>query len=270
MSLLDISGLSVDLPRARRAAGGAAAGVPGVVRVLDDVSLEVPAGSIVGIVGESGSGKTMVLRSLLGILPPGASRSWTRARFDGFDLAPDAARSQLPIAMVFQDPMTSFNPLMRIGAHLAEVARRRQRMSRRAARAAAIDALASVRIPDAERVSGRFPHELSGGLRQRALIAMSLLAEPRLLLADEPTTALDATVQAEILALLVQLRAERDLTIMIVTHDLGVVAAVCDTVAVMKDGSIVERGSVDEIFAAPRHPYTRSLLAALPGRSDRE
>ena len=252
MNLLRIEGLTVELPAA-----------DGTFRVLDDQSLEVPAGGILGIVGESGSGKTMLLRALKGILPDGATRSWRRAEFDGAAVD-DLGR--LPVSMVFQDPMTSFNPLVRIGAHLVEVVRRRERMPRRAARAEAVAALTAARVPDAERVFDRYPHELSGGLRQRAMIAMSLLARPRLLLADEPTTALDATVQAEILALLAQLRAERQLTVVIVTHDLGVVAALCDTVAVMKGGEIVERGTVDDVFADPRHPYTRSLLSAAPER----
>jgi ABC-type dipeptide/oligopeptide/nickel transport system ATPase component len=254
MSLLRLEGLTIDLP-ARE----------GTFRVIDGQSLEVPSGAIVGIVGESGSGKTMLLRAIKGILPEGATVSWERFDFDG---APVDDTTSLPTAMIFQDPMTSFDPLMRIGAHLVEVVRRRRRIGRGAAKAAAIAALSAVRIPDPERVFGRFPHELSGGLRQRAMIAMSLLADPELLLADEPTTALDATVQAEILALLAQLRQERGLTIVIVTHDLGVVAALCDTVAVMKDGAIVERGGVDEVFADPHDPYTRALLAAAPARGD--
>lgn len=253
MSLLRIEDLTVDLPTKS-----------GVFTAIDGQSFDVPEGSIVGIVGESGSGKTMLLRAIKGILPDGAVRSWSRAEFDG---AAVDDTSHLPIAMVFQDPMTSFDPLMRIGSHLVEVARRAAPLSRRGAKAKAIAALRSVRVPDPERVFGRYPHELSGGLRQRAMIAMSLLAEPRLLLADEPTTALDATVQAEILALLVQLRAERNLTIVIVTHDLGVVAAVCETMAVMKDGRIVERGGVVEVFADPQDAYTRALLAAAPAGS---
>lgn len=254
MSLLRIEDLTVEIPTNT-----------GVFTAIHGQSLDVPEGSIVGIVGESGSGKTMLLRAIKGILPDGAVRTWRRAEFDGTAIEGTA---RLPIAMVFQDPMTSFNPLMRIGAHLVEVARRAEPLTRRAAKAKAIAALADVRVPDPERVFGRFPHELSGGLRQRAMIAMSLLAEPRLLLADEPTTALDATVQAEILALLVQLRAERNLTIVIVTHDLGVVAAVCDTMAVMQDGRIVERGDVIDVFADPKDAYTRALLAAAPDRSE--
>lgn len=248
--LLTLEGLTVDLP----------ARTGGTVRVLDGISLAVPPGAALGIVGESGSGKTMLLRAIMDILPDGATRTVGEFLIDGVDAGDP--RSRPATSMVFQDPMTSFNPLMRIGAHLTEVARRYQRVTPRAARALARDALAAARVPDPERVLGRYPHELSGGLRQRAMIAMALLAEPRLLLADEPTTALDATVQAEILALLQRLREERALTLVVVTHDLGVVAALCDTVAVMKDGVIVERGGVDAVFADPQHPYTRSLLAA--------
>ena len=252
--LLSVEGLDVDL----------AGRTGGRVRVLDDVSFEVPRGRAVGIVGESGSGKTMLLRALMGILPDGATREWRRVVVDGRDITPAASQERLPAAMVFQDPMTSFNPLVRIGAHLTEVARRFQRVGRREATALAREALVAVRIPDPDRVLSRYPHELSGGMRQRAMIAMALLAQPELLLADEPTTALDATIQAQILALLRALQAERALTVLIVTHDLAVVAAVCDDVLVMKDGRIVESGDVDRVFREPRHPYTKELLDAAP------
>ena len=250
--LLSVDGLDVDLPGR---AGGR-------VTVLDDVSFEVPRGRVVGIVGESGSGKTMLLRALMGILPEGATREWRRVLLDGEDVT--SSRRRLPAAMVFQDPMTSFNPLVRIGGHLTEVAQRFQKVGRRQAAALARDALAAVRIPDPDRVLSRYPHELSGGMRQRAMIAMALLAQPELLLADEPTTALDATIQAQILALLRTLQTERSLTVLIVTHDLGVVAAVCDDVLVMKDGRIVESGEVDRVFNEPQHPYTKELLDAAP------
>ena len=253
--LLSVEGLDVDLPGR----------TGGRVRVLDDVSFEVPRGRVVGIVGESGSGKTMLLRALMGILPDGATREWRRVVLDGRDITGAASSERLPAAMVFQDPMTSFNPLVRIGAHLTDVARRFQRVGRREATALAREALVAVRIPDPDRVLSRYPHELSGGMRQRAMIAMALLAQPELLLADEPTTALDATIQAQILALLRALQAERALTVLIVTHDLAVVAAVCDDVLVMKDGRIVESGDVDRVFREPRHPYTRELLDAAPG-----
>ncbi|WP_298040069.1 ABC transporter ATP-binding protein [uncultured Microbacterium sp.] len=251
MSILSIDDLTIDLPT-----------TGGPFRVIDGQSLDVPAGGILGIVGESGSGKTMMLRAIMDILPEGADRRWSRIAFDGADVTGRYDHSRLPISMVFQDPLTSFNPLMRIGSHLVEVARRRG-VARSEAKRQAVDALAAARIPDPERVFARYPHELSGGLRQRAMIAMALLAEPRLLLLDEPTTALDATVQAEILSLIRQLQAERELTVVIVTHDLGVVAALCDTVAVMNDGRIVETAPVDRLFTAPEHPYTRQLLAAI-------
>lgn len=253
--LLRVDGLHVDLPGR----------TGGRVTVLDDVSFEVPRGRVVGIVGESGSGKTMLLRALMGILPDGAARRWDHVELDGRDVTETLPRHRLPAAMVFQDPMTSFNPLVRIGGHLTEVARRFQKAGRREATALAREALAAVRIPDPDRVLSRYPHELSGGMRQRAMIAMALLARPELLLADEPTTALDATIQAQILALLRTLQAERALTVLIVTHDLGVVAAVCDDVLVMKDGRIVEAGDVERVFRAPQHPYTRELLDAAPG-----
>jgi ABC-type dipeptide/oligopeptide/nickel transport system ATPase component len=254
--LLGMTGLAVDLPGR----------TGGRVRVLDHVSFEIPRGRIVGVVGESGSGKTMLLRSLLDILPDRAERSWRSVVLDGEDVTATFGSRRLPAAMIFQDPMTSFNPLVRIGGHLTEVARRFQGVGGREARTLAREALAAVRIPDPDRVLGRFPHELSGGLRQRAMIAMALLAQPELLLADEPTTALDATIQAQILALLRTLQRERALTVLIVTHDLGVVAAMCDEVLVMKDGRIVESGPVDRVFGEPRHPYTRSLLDAAPDR----
>ena len=253
--LLSVSGLDVDLPGR----------TGGRVRVLDDVSFEVPRGRVVGIVGESGSGKTMLLRALLDILPEKATRTWRRVDLDGQDVTASLPRRRLPAAMVFQDPMTSFDPLVRIGTHLTEVVQRFQRVGRRQAESLAREALVAVRIPDPDRVLSRYPHELSGGMRQRAMIAMALLAQPELLLADEPTTALDATIQAQILALLRTLQSERALTVLIVTHDLAVVAAVCDEVLVMKDGRIVESGAVDRVFAEPRHPYTRELLDAAPG-----
>jgi len=252
--LLRIDGLSVDLP--------ARAG--GTVRVLEDVSIQIPQGRIVGIVGESGSGKTMLLRAILDILPEGARRTWDAIRFDGADVTARFGHERLPVSMVFQDPMTSFNPLVRIGGHLSEVARRFHAVSRREARALAREALVSVRIPEPDRVMASYPHELSGGMRQRAMIAMALLVQPRLLVADEPTTALDATIQAQILALIRRLQEERDLTVILVTHDLGVVAALCDDVMVMRDGAIIERGQVDDVFRAPQHPYTKSLLDAAP------
>lgn len=232
--------------------------------ILKDVSFAVNRGETLGVVGESGSGKTMLLRSIMDILPLGAERSWERISFAGTDVTASFGSTRLPVSMVFQDPLTSFNPLRRIGHHLDEVVTRFQRVRGAEARRRTVDALAQVGVPDAERVATQYPHELSGGLRQRAMIAMALLSHPEVLVADEPTTALDATIQAQILALLSRLRAERGLTTVIVTHDLGVVAALCDRLLVMKDGRIVETGNVDRVFADPQHPYTQELLAALP------
>ncbi|MCD2498210.1 MULTISPECIES: ABC transporter ATP-binding protein [Microbacterium] len=257
--ILQIRGLNVDIvpPRAER------------IAILHDVDLTIERGTVMGVVGESGSGKTMLLRALMSILPQRAERRWDTCLVDGVDLtAPRPARPAM--AMVFQDPLTSFNPLRRIGGHLREVVRRFTALRGADAERACIAALTDVGIPDPARVMRSYPHELSGGMRQRAMIAMALLAEPELLVADEPTTALDATVQAQILALIHRLQAQRNLSVLIVTHDLGVVAALCDQVTVMKDGAVVETGAVDEVFAAPKHPYTRSLLAASPGAATRE
>ena len=237
------------------------------ISILRGVDLTVERGTVMGVVGESGSGKTMLLRALMSILPQRAERSWSRAVVGGYDLT-TASKERPRMAMVFQDPLTSFNPLRRIGGHLGEVVTRFQGLRGAAAQEASRDALQAVGIPNPERVLRQYPHQLSGGMRQRAMIAMALLAEPEVLVADEPTTALDATVQAQILALLHRLQQERSLTIVIVTHDLGVVAALCDRVTVMKDGKVVETGAVDDTFANPQHEYTRTLLAALPGRKD--
>ncbi|MDR6868376.1 ABC-type dipeptide/oligopeptide/nickel transport system ATPase component [Microbacterium resistens] len=253
--LLDVRGLSVDVVRPDGE----------TVRILHDVDLAVGRGTVMGVVGESGSGKTMLLRALMRILPDRATASFGRLAFDGAEVGASARAPRLPIAMVFQDPLTSFDPLRRIGGHLTEVVRRFQGVRGAEARRRASAALDDVGIPDPDRVLRQFPHELSGGMRQRALIAMALLARPEILVADEPTTALDATIQTQILALLARLQREQGLTIVIVTHDLGVVAALCDRVTVMKDGHVVETGATETVFADPQHPYTRELLAATPG-----
>lgn len=237
--------------------------------VLQDVSLSIARGTTLGIVGESGSGKTMLLRAIMDLLPPRATRTWSEIQFDGVDVTDAFGRERLPISMVFQDPLTSFDPLRRIGAHLTEVVTRFQGVWGREARARAAVALAQVGLPDPERVLRQYPHELSGGMRQRVMIAMTLLSEPELIVADEPTTALDATIQAQILALFAALQRERGLTIMVVTHDLGVVAALCDRVIVMQAGRVVESGTVARVFEDPQDPYTRELLAALPEWQER-
>jgi ABC-type dipeptide/oligopeptide/nickel transport system ATPase component len=239
--LFRVDHVTVDLPRADGR----------LARVLDDVSCHADRGEIVGVVGESGSGKTMLMRAILGLLPPGAQGT-------------TAPPPHPPAAMVFQDPMTSLDPVRRIGYHLVEVVRRHA-SAHGHARDQAIAALARVGIDDPVRRFRQYPHELSGGMRQRVMIAMALLAEPELLLADEPTTALDVTIQAQILDLIADLRATEGLTVVLVTHDLGVIAGLADRVMVMSAGRVVEEGPVDDIFYAPRHPYTRALLAARPG-----
>lgn len=269
-NILDIRGVDVSI--ARRHAEP--------VHILHDVDFHIPTGTIVGVVGESGSGKTMLMKAIMNLLPPGARFSAASLEFDGATLPTDAAgargwsrrrgggkaSARLPISMIFQDPMTALNPLRRIGFHLDEVARRFAHLSPSAARSLSIQQLDRVGIDQPERRYRQFPHELSGGMRQRVMIAMALLSAPRLLIADEPTTALDVTIQAQILNLLKDLQAETGLSVAFVTHDLGVVAGLCDEVVVMSEGRIVERGGVEQIFAAPAHPYTRRLLDAVPGR----
>ena len=253
--VLRVAGLTVDIPNR---AGE-------LVRVLHDVDFTVGRGEIVGVVGESGSGKTMLMRSVIDILPETAVRTWTACEVDGVDRATRSPGSRLPVSMIFQDPMTSLNPVRRIGYHLVEVIRRFQGAAGNRAKQLGIEALTLVGINDPARRFRQYPHELSGGMRQRVMIAMALLAKPALLIADEPTTALDVTVQAQILDLITELRREAGLAVALVTHDLGVVAGTCDRVAVMCRGRVVEVGTTDEIFYEPQHPYTRALLAAAPG-----
>ncbi len=254
MTLLSISNLNVSITQPDGS----------VAHILHDVSVGVDRGEVLGIVGESGSGKTMLLRSLMKILPPRAVATMDALTFDDRDALATFERERLPLSMVFQDPLTSFNPLRKIGGHLTEVVKRFQGASGGAARVRAAAALDQVGIPHPKRVLGQYPHELSGGMRQRVMIAMALLSEPEVLVADEPTTALDATIQAQILSLLSSLRESRGLTIIVVTHDLGVVAALCDRVVVMKDGRVVETGPVEQVFADPQNAYTKSLLASIP------
>jgi peptide/nickel transport system permease protein len=242
----------------------------GPATVVDHVSFSVRAGEMVGIVGESGSGKTVTSLGVMRLVPspPGRITSGS-VSFGGRDLL----SSSLPelrairgdeVAMVFQDPMTSLNPVFTIGTQLVDTIRLHRKMSKRAARARAVELLEMVGIPDPQRRIKDYPHQLSGGMRQRALLALALSCEPRLLIADEPTTALDVTVQAQILDLLRWLQAELGMAVIFVTHDLGVIADLCSRVIVMYAGQVVEEASVDELFANPRHPYTEGLLAAIP------
>ncbi|WP_428380238.1 ABC transporter ATP-binding protein [Nevskia ramosa] len=258
--MLEIKDLRVRHPGRGRAA------VP--VTVLDGVSLSLAAGESLGLVGESGSGKSQTALAILGLLPASAAAEGS-IRFDGNELL-GASRQQMDrlrgsrIAMIFQDPMTSLNPSLSIGLQLAEVLEVHRGTSRRDALREAAHMLDAVRIPDAMRRLQQYPHELSGGQRQRVMIAMALLCKPQLLIADEPTTALDVTIQAQILDLLDELRRELNLALLLITHDLGVVAGHCDRVAVMYAGRIVEAGPSTAVLASPSHPYTAALLASRP------
>jgi len=239
------------------------------VRLVDGIDLQLHRGETLGIVGESGSGKTLTSLTALGLLPPPLRIAAGSVVFDGQDLSrlPASQMRALRggrIAMIFQDPMTSLNPVMTIGAQIAESVRLHRGLNGKSVDSAVIGALERVRIPDPGRRAKQFPFEMSGGMRQRAMIALALAGEPDVLLADEPTTALDVTVQAQILALLRTLQQESGMGILFITHDLGVVAQICDRVAVMYAGRIMETASVNELFASPRHPYTRGLLRSLP------
>ncbi|HEY7179644.1 MAG TPA: ABC transporter ATP-binding protein [Gaiella sp.] len=238
------------------------------LQIVDGVSYEVGEGRIFGIAGESGSGKTVSVLALMGLLPRGASVTGS-ARFEGDDLVamPAAQLRQVcgrEIGLVFQDPLTSFHPMLSVGRQLTEHLRHHYGASRGDARGRALALLEEVRIPDPANAFDRYPHEFSGGMRQRIAIAGALMCEPRLLIADEPTTALDVTVQAGILRLIDRLRRDRALSVILITHDLGVMSALADDLAIFYGGRIVENGPATELLAAPRHPYTRALLEALP------
>ncbi len=236
---------------------------------VDGVSFDVRPGQTVGLVGESGCGKSVTSLAIMGLLPRRGNRVEGEASFEGTNLlALDEKamreRRGRDIAMIFQDPLSSLNPVVAVGLQVTEVLERHRGMSRRAARPLARDLLKRVGIPDPDRRLKDYPHQMSGGMRQRALIAMALACAPRLLIADEPTTALDVTIQAQILALLKELVQETGTALVMITHDLGVVAGLCDEVNVLYAGRIVERGERHELFDDPRHPYTNGLLASIP------
>jgi oligopeptide transport system ATP-binding protein len=240
----------------------------GHIQAVRGIDLDVAAGEFLGIVGESGSGKTQLLLSILGLSAPGAALHGS-IRYRGQELLGlgSTALNQVRgnhISMVFQDPMTALNPYLRIGRQISEVLRVHRGTGARAAELRAIQMLKSVHIPDAARRMHQYPHQLSGGMRQRVMIAMALIAEPTIVLADEPSTALDVTVQAQILSLFQELRARTGTAIVLVTHDLGVIAQVADRVAVMYAGRIVEQAPVHPLFAHPRHPYTEALQQSIP------
>jgi peptide/nickel transport system ATP-binding protein len=240
----------------------------GTLEAVSHVSFALEPGHRTGLIGESGSGKTLTALAIMGLLPEGLSATG-RALYQGMDLLSMGERALCDIrgdrlAMVFQEPMTALNPVMQIGEQVAEPLRVHRRMGAREAQAVAQQALERVRLPDAAEKMRAYPHQLSGGQRQRAMIAMATALSPEFLIADEPTTALDVTVQAQILELLVSLVEEHGSSLLLITHDLPVVANVCERVLVLYGGYIVEEGSVDDVFAAPRHPYTRALLDAIP------
>src|SRR6186997_1069478 len=238
-------------------------------KAVDGVSFDVRPGQTVGLVGESGCGKSVTSLAIMGLLPKRGNRVEGEATFEGTNLLSldeKAMRERRgrDIAMIFQDPLSSLNPVVPVGLQVTEVLERHRGMSRRAAQPVARDLLKRVGIPDPDRRLKDYPHQMSGGMRQRALIAMALACNPRLLIADEPTTALDVTIQAQILELLRELVAEAGTALIMITHDLGVVAGLCDRVHVMYSGCIVEAARRHPLFAEPRHPYTGGLLASIP------
>jgi oligopeptide transport system ATP-binding protein len=257
LSLLEVEGLRVMLQAAS-----------GMVTVVDGVDYHVEEGEVFGVAGESGSGKTISMLALLGLLPDGATVEG-RVRFDGKDLL-GLTTSRLreisgrDLAMVFQDPLTSLHPMLSVGRQLTEHVRIHLGLDRRSANRRALELLEQVRIPDGEAALKAYPHQFSGGMRQRIAIAIALACRPKLLIADEPTTALDVTVQAGILRLLDRLRRENDLAVVLITHDLGVMSAIADRVSIFYAGRVVESGTRVEVLQKPRHPYTQALLDALP------
>jgi oligopeptide transport system ATP-binding protein len=257
VSLLAVEGLRVRLP----AAGGA-------VTVVDGVDYEIEPAQVFGIAGESGSGKTVSMLALFGLLPERSTVEGS-AMFDGRELL-GMQKKQLrqlsgrDLSMVFQDPFTSLHPMLSVGQQLTEHIRLHLGLDRRSAERRAVELLEDVRIPGPEAALRAYPHQFSGGMRQRIAIAIALACRPKLLIADEPTTALDVTVQAGILRLLDRLRREHELAVVLITHDVGVLSSIADTVSIFYAGRVVESGSRDDVLQAPRHPYTRALLDALP------
>jgi oligopeptide/dipeptide ABC transporter ATP-binding protein len=256
--ILDVRDLRVEIPLTR-----------GTVHAVDGASFQVEPGHALGLVGESGCGKSMTLRAILGLLPHPGHVTGGEILFQGEDLAM-ATNARLRdvrgarIAIIFQEPMTALNPVMRVGDQIAEGPMVHLRQSRSQARQTALDLMRKVGIPDPARRAQAYPHELSGGMRQRVMIAIALSCEPQLILCDEPTTALDVTIQDQILKLLAAMRRDFGVSVIFVTHDLAVVAETCDRIAVMYAGQVVETGTVDEVFHAPRHPYTLGLLRSVP------
>jgi oligopeptide/dipeptide ABC transporter ATP-binding protein len=257
-ALLEVDGLSVEFRTEQ-----------GWVRVIDDVRFTLAGGRTLGLVGESGSGKTVTSLAVMGLLPPRSSRVTGSVRFDGRELvgAPESELTDLrgrDIGMIFQEPRRSLNPSFTVGEQIAEIARRHLGLSRAEAWSRAVEMLDTVHIADAARRARHYPHEFSGGMCQRVMLAGALVCRPKLLVADEPTTALDVTVQSRMLRLMDDLQDEFDLSILLITHDLGVVAEMADDVAVMYAGELVEQGPIDALLIRPEHPYTAGLLASSP------
>jgi len=259
--LLEIRNLTVGFPASQ-----------GTVTAVRDISLSLKQGEVLGLVGESGSGKSVTSLAVMRLLPPQAALNG-EIRFGNngtaqnlLSLAPEQMRAfrGSKLSMIFQEPLTALNPVMRVGEQLAEAVRVHQKVSRREAWDHAVDALNEVAIPDPTRRARDYPHQLSGGMRQRVMIAMAIVNRPELLIADEPTTALDVTIQAQILDLLAALREKFGLTMLFISHDLAVISGIANNVAVMYAGTLVELGSRNDIFRSPAHPYTRGLLAAAP------
>jgi len=255
MALLTVQDLSISIGR---------------LAPLDSISFAVDAGEILGIVGESGSGKSLTAMAVMGLLPliGGEIESGT-IRFDGVDLTSldEAAYRRLRgrrIALITQNPMTSLDPLMRVGAQIDQVSRLHLGLTADAAMRRSVDLMQQLRIPEAKTIHGQYPHQMSGGMKQRIVIAMALAADPQLIIADEPTTALDVTIQAQIIQIMVELVRERGLALILITHDMSVVAQACDRVVVLYAGRVAESNAVDAIFAHPRHPYTRELIRCIP------
>jgi oligopeptide/dipeptide ABC transporter ATP-binding protein len=242
----------------------------GAIRAVDGVDFTVGMGRTLGIVGESGSGKSVTALSIMRLVdPPGRIQEGSSIVFDGRELTTLSERRLesirgAEISMVFQEPMTSLNPVYNVGEQIAESVRIHRRADAKEARARALEMLEFVGIPEAARRMNDYPHQLSGGMRQRVMIAMALACDPKLIIADEPTTALDVTIQAQILELLAELRERLGMSILLITHDLGVVAEMCDDVVVMYAGRVVERGPVGDVFTTPQHPYTEALLQSIP------
>ncbi len=262
MALLEIENLSVDFPSR-----------DSVMHAVDGVSLSLDAGDVLGIVGESGSGKSVTMMALMGLVAyPGRVKA-DKLRFDGHDLLTLSSRERSrltgkDLAMIFQDPTTSLNPCFTVGFQLAETLRLHLGMDKKAAHKRSIELLEQVGIPAPESRLKAYPHQMSGGMNQRVMIAMAIACNPKLLIADEPTTALDVTIQAQILDLLRSLQRDRGMALVLITHNMGVVSQMAQRIAVMYAGQIMEERPANDLFATPRHPYTEALMAAMPERSD--